>query len=141
MELCIRAWRLNWKCYYENNAVCKRKIEESVKNHEATKLTKSVNYLDLYYLHAIHLNGFALTAWYFQITIVDLLPKLFTGQSWIWKSYKELFVNRKLIKQYKEKVKNLLEGKENNGTIFNIAHKIQLSVTNKRPIRLKNLEL
>jgi GT2 family glycosyltransferase len=137
MELSIRAWRLNWKCYYEHNAICRHEISASTKNYKTAGWVKSVYYRNRFYLHAIHLDGFALIAWYFQITFIDLLPKLIAGQSWIWESYKELFRNRKLIKQYKKKVKNLLEGKENNGTIFNIVHKIQLSVSNKTPIKFK----
>jgi GT2 family glycosyltransferase len=137
MELSIRAWRLNWKCYYEHNAICRHEVSASTKNYQTAKWVKSVYYRNRFYLHAIHLNGLALTAWYFQITIIDLLPKLIAGQSWIWESYKELFKNRKLIKQYKEKVKNLLDGRENNGTIFNMVRKIQLSVSNKIPIKFK----
>jgi GT2 family glycosyltransferase len=135
MELSIRAWRLNWKCYYEHKSVCRRELSTST-NYETVK-NEDVYYRNMNYLQAIHLNGSALTAWYFQIALTDLLPDLLAGRTRIWKSYKELFINREVIKQYNETVENLLKDKENNGTIFHMVNRIRLSVKNKRPILFK----
>jgi hypothetical protein len=88
-------------------------------------------------VHALHLNGFALVAWYFQIIIIDLLPKLLGGQTWIWKSYKELFKNRKVIKQYKDRIENLLEENDSRITIFKVVKRIRNSVKNKKLIHFK----
>jgi GT2 family glycosyltransferase len=105
MELSIRAWRLNWKCYYEHSAICKRQVSTNSKNDESGKLVENVYCRNLFYLHALHLNGSDLIGWYFQIIIIDLLPKLLIGQTWIWKSYKDLFRDRRVIKMYKERIK------------------------------------
>lgn len=137
MELSLRAWRLNWKCYYEHNAVCRHQVSASTKNYQTAKWVKSVYYRNRFYMHAIHLNGWALVAWYFQITFIDLLPKLLAGQTWIWKSYKSLFKNRKLIKQYKNKVKKLMNENESHTTIFNVVKTIRASVKNKKQVRFK----
>jgi len=137
MELSIRAWRLKWKCYYEHNAVCRHQVSASTKNYETAKWVKSVYYRNRFYLHAIHLNGFALIAWYFQITIIDLLPKLLVGQTWIWKSYKDLFGNRLIIKGYKKRIKTLLDEKDSHVTIFDVVAKIRNSAKNKRMVRFK----
>jgi GT2 family glycosyltransferase len=137
MELCIRAWRLNWNCYYEHNAVCRHEVSASTKNYQTASWVKSIYYRNRFYVHAIHLNGLALIAWYFQITIIDLLPKLLAGQTWIWKSYIELFRNWKSIIYYKKKVKNLLDDKESHATVFTVVKKIQSSVKNKNTIKFK----
>ena len=137
MELSIRAWRLKWKCYYEHKAVCRHQVSASTKNYQTAKWVKSVYFRNRFYVHAIHLNGWALFAWYVQVTLIDLLPKLLAGQSWIWKSYRELFVNQKTIKLYKKQIKELVEQADSHATIFTIVNKIRSSVRNKKYIRFK----
>jgi len=135
MELSIRAWRLKWKCYYEHKAVCRHQVSASTKNYSTAKWVKYVYYRNRFYVHALHLNGLALIAWYFQITIIDLLPKLLAGQTWIWKSYKELLINRRQVKVYKEKIKQLLDENDSGTSIFDVVKKIRNSVKHKRPVR------
>lgn len=137
MELSIRAWRLNWKCYYEHNAICRHQVSASTKNYKTAQWVKSIYYRNRFYLHALHLNGIALFGWYIQITIIDMLPKLIAGQFWIWKSYRELFKNSSLIRQYKKKVGDLLVKNNSKLTIFNVVDKIKASVKNKKLIRIK----
>jgi len=137
MELSIRAWKLNWKCYYEHNSVCRHQISASTKNYKTAQWVKSVYYRNRFYMHALHLNGLVLFGWYVQVTIIDLLPKLLTGQFWIWKSYRELFKNHALIKQYKNKLNTLLAENNSRLTIFNIVEKIKASVNGKNLIRIK----
>lgn len=137
IDLSIRAWQLKWTCYYEHNAVCRRQVPTSTKNHEAAEMEKVIPYRNWLYLQALHLNGFKLIAWYFQITITELLPKLITGQTWVWKSYKDLFENRDSIKAYKERIKSLLQKNDSRKTIFNVVEKIRNSVKNKNLISFK----
>ncbi len=137
MELCLRAWRLNWNCYYEHKAICRHEVSASTKNYQTANWVKSIYYRNRFYLHALHLNGFSLIGWYLQITIIDLLPKLLAGQRWIWYSYRELFRNRKLLKQHKEKIKSLLDHNESNITISEVILKLRSSVKNKKLIRFK----
>jgi GT2 family glycosyltransferase len=137
MELSIRAWKLNWKCYYEHQAICRHRVSASTKNYKTAQWVKSIYYRNRFYLHALHLNGWALFGWYIQITLIDLLPKLLTGQFWIWKSYRELFKNSDLIKGYKSRVKELLRKNDSRLTIFNIVGRIRLSVKDKELVRIK----
>ncbi|HWZ04336.1 MAG TPA: glycosyltransferase family 2 protein [Mucilaginibacter sp.] len=137
MELSVRAWRLNWKCYYEHSSICRHKVSASTKNYQTEKWVKSVYFRNRFYFHALHLNGWALKAWYLQITIIDLLPKLLAGQTWIWKSYRELFANRALIKQYKSKINGLLHDNSSRLTLFNIVNKIRSSVKHKKVEQFK----
>jgi GT2 family glycosyltransferase len=132
MELSIRAWRLKWKCYYEHEAVCRHQVSASTKNYETPKWIKSVYFRNRFYVHAIHLNGIALMAWYCQVTLIDLLPKLLIGQTWIWKSYRELFTNRSAIKQYKAQIAELLKKNDSHVTVFNVVRKIRNSVRGKK---------
>lgn len=137
MELSLRAWRLKWNCYYEHKAVCMHEVSASTKNYETAKRIKTIYFRNRFYMHALHLNGFALAAWYCQITFVDLLPRLLAGQLWIWKSYMALVRNRKEIKSYKVKIRDLMEIKDTRVTVFDIVKRIRTSVRNKRITRFK----
>jgi GT2 family glycosyltransferase len=137
MELSIRAWRLSWKCYYEHHAICRHQVSASTKNYETAQWVKTIYFRNRFYLHAIHLNGLALILWYLQITLIDLLPKLLIGHTWIWNSYKELFKNRKLIHQYKNDFSQLLTQNTSRITIFNVVSKIRSSVKNKKLYKFK----
>jgi GT2 family glycosyltransferase len=137
MELSLRAWRLGWKCYYEHNAICRHQLSASTKNYKTAQWVKSVYFRNRFYLHAIHLNGLALVAWYVQITLIDLLPKLLIGHFWIWKSYTELFKNRGLINRYRNKLKTLLAESDATLSVFNVVDIIRQSMDDKTPVRLK----
>jgi GT2 family glycosyltransferase len=137
MELSIRAWKLGWKCYYEHQSVCRHQVSASTKDLQKPKWIKSIYYRNRFYMHALHLNGLELLAWYIQITIIDLLPKLLVGQFWIWKSYKELFKNKDLINQYRHRLKTLVDGHNSNRSIFNVVDELTRSVNGKSLTRFK----
>lgn len=136
-ELSLRAWKLNWKCYYEHNAVCRHLLSATTKKYKTPGWVKSVYFRNRFYMHALHFDGLALLGYYLQITFIDLLPKLITGQTWIWKSYVELFKNRPLINEYRAKIKRLMADKESQETIFTIIRRIRSSIRNKKVYKFK----
>jgi len=137
IELGIRAWKLNWKCYYEHQSVCQHQVSASTKNYQKPKWVKSTYYRNRFYLHALHLNGLALVGWYIQITLIDLLPKLLAGQLWIWKSYTQLLKNRPLIKQYRGRLNALMAKHNTKRSIFKVVDEIRQSVKGKTLIKIK----
>lgn len=137
MELSLRAWRLNWKCYYEHKAICRHKLSATTKNYKTPKWVKRVYFRNRFYFHAIHFNGLASIAYYCQITLIDLLPKLLMGQFWIWNSYMELFKNKRVIQLHKNSFKKLMKVYNSHTTIFNIVSNIKASVTDKNITRFK----
>ena len=137
MELSIRAWRLKWKCYYEHEAVCRHQVSASTKNYQTAKWVKSIYFRNRFYVHAIHLDGLPLLGWYCQVTLIDLLPKLITGQKWIWKSYRELFANRKIIKQHKSQFALLMDKHDSHVSLFNMVKKIRNAINSKKFKRFK----
>jgi GT2 family glycosyltransferase len=134
-ELSLRAWRMNWKCYYEHKSICRHQMSASTKNYQTAAWVKSIYYRNRFYLHALHLNGVALAGWWFQITFIDLLPKLLIGQWWLWKSYTALFKNFRQIKEYRERLNELI-GKEA-PTVSQVIKLIKVSVTNTHVTRFK----
>jgi GT2 family glycosyltransferase len=137
MELSIRAWRLNWKCYYEHQAICRHRLSATTKNYKTANWVKSVYFRNRFYFHALHLDGIPSFLWYCQVTLIDLLPKILAGQFWIWKSYRQLFINRSVIRQHKARFKALMESKGSRITLFNIVSNIKASVIDKTITRFK----
>ncbi len=137
MELSLRAWKLGWKCYYEHNAVCRHQVSATTKGLKKPKWIKTTYYRNRFYMHALHLNGVALLAWYIQITLIDLLPRLLVGQFWIWDSYIQLFTNSDKIKLYKDKLSKLMYKHHSTQSIFDVIANIRQSVTGKQTTRLK----
>ena len=135
MELSIRAWRLNWKCYYEHEAICRHQLSATTKNYKTPQWVKSVYFRNRFYFHAIHFNGLASIAYYCQITLIDLLPKLLVGQFWIWKSYMELFKNKRAIQLRKASFKKLMNTHNSNTSIFDVVSNIKSSVIDKNITR------
>ena len=137
MELSIRAWRLKWRCYYEHDAVCRHKVSASTKNYATEKWVKTIYFRNRFFLHAIHLEGWARLGWYLQVTLIDLLPKLLIGQTWIWKSYTELFKNKASIRACRQKMNELAIKNDCYVTIFNVVNKIRNSVKYKNYVHFK----
>lgn len=137
MELSIRAWRLGWKCYYEHRSVCRHQVSASTKNYKTARWVKSVYYRNRFYLHAINLDGLARVAWYCQVTLIDLLPKLLAGQFWIAKSYKDLFKNRRFIRLSRDKFKKIMADHHSKISVFDLVKQIRRSVTGKQLTRFK----
>jgi GT2 family glycosyltransferase len=131
MELSIRAWRLNWKCYYEHKAICRHRLSATTKNYKTPQWVKRIYFRNRFYFHAIHFNGLASIAYYCQITLIDLLPKLLIGQFWIWESYMELFKNKRAIQSRKDSFKKLMDVHNSNTSIFDVVSNIKSSVIDK----------
>ncbi|HVW94774.1 MAG TPA: glycosyltransferase family 2 protein [Mucilaginibacter sp.] len=137
-ELGIRAWKVNWKCYYEHRAVCRHLLSASTKKYKTPAWVKRVYFRNRFYMHALHFDGLARVVWYLQITLVDLLPKLLSGQWWIWKSYADLFTNRKRIGSYRAKIKALLDKHKSEKTIFDVVGYIRTTVKGKKVNKFKS---
>jgi len=138
MELSLRAWRLGWKCYYEHQAVCRHQVSASTKNYQTAKWVKSVYYRNRFYMHAIHLEGFALFAWYCQVTVVDLVPRLLAGHFWIWQSYRQLFKSGTMIGQSRAAFKAIaLDQKAKAYSIFEVVRKLRYIANTSNFIRFK----
>jgi GT2 family glycosyltransferase len=137
MELSIRAWRVGWKCYYEHSSICRHQVSASTKNYKTARWVKSVYYRNRFYMHALHLDGFARFAWYCQIAVVDLIPRLLAGHFWIWQSYRQLFNNSDQIRESRMKFENLPAYQKHGISIFDVVRNLRESVKSSKPIRFK----
>ena len=131
LELSLRAWQLKWLCYYEHDAIC---YQNSTENSPSIHSAENEYFKDQFYMHVIHLNGWGLIAWYFQIMLTEVMPKLLSGKWWIWNSFISLVTNRKLIKQSKKQFQILMADEESEVTLNLVVKKIRNSMNNKKDI-------
>lgn len=76
-ELSFRAWRLGWKCYYENRALCRHQTSFTIR---ATRRKNEVNVIynrNKLYLHAIHLETFQFPFWFLHV-LADAIARMLT---------------------------------------------------------------
>ncbi len=137
MELSLRAWRIGWKCYYEHKAVCRHQVSATTKNYQTARWVKSIYFRNRLFMHAIHLEGLARFAWYCQILVVDLLPRLLAGHFWIWQSYRGLFKNGRTIKGRRESFKQQLFRQNSTMTVFDVVDFLRSSIKAKKITRFK----
>jgi GT2 family glycosyltransferase len=66
-ELSIRAWRIGWKCYYDDSSVCRHKVSVTIKSKARKNYINKIYYRNKMYLHALHLPAGSLFIWHIQL--------------------------------------------------------------------------
>jgi GT2 family glycosyltransferase len=82
-DLSLRAWRMGWKCYYDDYAVCRHKVSVSIKQSHRKKSIKVVYDRNKMYLHAIHLNSFKRFQWFVQFAFESLAYLFMFRITWL----------------------------------------------------------
>lgn len=82
-ELSLRAWRMGWKCYYDDFAVCRHKLSVSIKSNHKKKNVKVIYDRNKMFLHAIHLNSFKRFQWFVQLTLEGIVYLIMLRSAWL----------------------------------------------------------
>ncbi|MET0464616.1 MAG: glycosyltransferase family 2 protein [Chitinophagaceae bacterium] len=82
-DLSLRAWRMGWKCYYDDYAVCRHKVSASIKQNHRKKSIKVVYHRNKMYLHAIHLSSFKRFQWFVQFGFESLAYLFILRITWL----------------------------------------------------------
>jgi GT2 family glycosyltransferase len=131
MELSLRAWRMGWKCYYEHGSICRHQVSASTKNYKTAGWVKRVYNRNRFFVHAIHLDGLAFVLWFLQISLIDMLPKLVTGQFWMWKSYIDFLKHLDAVRASRGRLKALMQENKSTLSIFDVTDLIKDSISGK----------
>ncbi|MEO6582990.1 MAG: glycosyltransferase family 2 protein [Ferruginibacter sp.] len=132
-ELSLRAWRLGWKCYYDHHAVCRHKESVSIKTKSKKDFINTIYYRNKMFLHAIHLDGVKLFAWYLQL-IPEAIIRLFTLRFYYFKSLQLFAQDLHKVKKAKDDLQ-LLAGKRQLLSVKKLADIILQSIAGKEIIR------
>lgn len=120
IELSIRAWRLGWKCYFDNFSSCLHLHCSTIKNSAKRRQIKTVYYRNKFILHSLHLTYLQTILFDLQILFLVILPRIFLGRFWIVISYINYLKQKKDIQYSKEQFKILMQKHKSTITIFDI---------------------
>jgi len=135
-DLCIRAWLLGWKCYYEHNSVCYHQVSGSIRTQLKSNFIKTVYFRNRFIFHHIHLTGLRASLWPMYLLIFELLPKLLLGKTWIFKSYTDYKKASTAIKSSQTKLHLLKQVHQSKFNISSIIHIIKASLQEKGVTRI-----
>jgi GT2 family glycosyltransferase len=111
VELSVRAWRAGWKCYFDNDAVCRHQLSVSIRSKNKKAFINTVYYRNKMYLHAMHLTGASLAFWYLQL-VPETLLRVLTGKFWYLSSLRAFFQHRTQMKRSQQRFRQSNPGKE-----------------------------
>ncbi len=133
-DLSIRAWRLGWRCYYENRAVCRHRTSSTVKVKSKKKYVNIIYNRNKLFLHAIHLSDGQLIFWFFQVFLELILRCLAFRFSYAI-SVKLFLQQRKEWIQSRNRFKELMEKNGESISFGRIAKGIKESLHNRKKVK------
>ncbi|MDP9229943.1 MAG: glycosyltransferase family 2 protein [Bacteroidota bacterium] len=133
-ELSLRAWRLGWRCYYEDKSICRHRVSSTIKSKNSKRFIETIYNRNKMFLHALHLSGLSLFRWYLQ-TFFEVLFQCLLGRLWYAKAFIDFIANKKKIKSSKNifeqlcrKHKKNISTKEVTATIIRALQKKQIKI-------------
>lgn len=117
LDLGIRAWRMGWKCYFHEQSTCYHVGSATMKSQIKRKWVKTIYFRNRMLFHAVHLDAKDLFLWKTQTILLDVLPKLLLGKTWIWTSYKAFTQLESKIVDSRERLKNQLQQNPNSRSL------------------------
>ncbi|MCU0394681.1 MAG: glycosyltransferase [Chitinophagaceae bacterium] len=105
-ELSLRAWRMGWICYYEHQAICRHRVSVTIKSQRRKRFVDTIYDRNKMILHALHLQGWRLLAWYLQL-LPELLIRLFTGRFFFVRALVQFVGKAGLIRQRRKALQQL----------------------------------
>jgi len=109
-ELSLRAWRMGWKCYYDDNAVCRHKHAASIKASNSKERIKVLHYRNKMYLHAIHLSQPQRFLWFVQLFMESVMYLLIFRMRW-FKSLNLFIRNYSGVVESRKRLNSVAKGK------------------------------
>ena len=112
VELSIKAWKLNFVCYYDHKAICRHPTSATIGKYHKKKAVSLVARKNKILIHYLHLNGFPLLQWMSSYCIKMLLRSLTFNFSYL-QSF-DLFM--KQFQTAKEVKENFIKTQQTVGT-------------------------
>jgi GT2 family glycosyltransferase len=126
-EMCLRAWRLGWKCYYEHNSICRHKTSSSIRSKSKKRNVQTIYYRNKMFLHAIHLSFFQLLLYYPQL-FGEFLIRMISFRFYYLKSFILFLKDRKKCSESKARFERLMEQTGTNLSLVKVAETIKHSI-------------
>jgi len=124
LDLSIRAWRMGWKCYYDHDSTCYHLGSCTIKQENLKKGIKEIYFRNRLIFHGIHLNEKEVSSFRKQTLLMEVLPKMFMGKFWIYKSFKSFILYEDQIFKSREKLKQQMRHCNSELSLFDIISKM-----------------
>lgn len=135
LDLGIRAWKLGWKCYYEDSATCMHLGARTAKSYVEKRKVKEIYFRNRMLFHAIHMNRKDLKRWRLYVLFAEVIPKTLLGKFWILRSYAGLKDHKQQIRKSRSKIRTLMLSKYGRKSIAEVTEEIHSMLLNKDLIR------
>jgi GT2 family glycosyltransferase len=126
-ELCLRAWRLGWKCYYEHNSVCRHKTSSSIRSKSRKRNVQTIYYRNKMFLHAIHLSFFQLIFYYPQL-FGEFIIRILSFRFYYLKSFMLFLKERRRCRESKIRFELLARKTGTNLSLVKVAQTIRHNI-------------
>jgi GT2 family glycosyltransferase len=126
-EMCLRAWRLGWKCYYEHNAICRHKTSSTIRSKSRKRNVQTIYYRNKMFLHAIHLSFFQLFLYYPQL-FGEFIIRAISMRFYYLKAFTLFLKDRKKCRESKAKFELLARQTGTNLSLVKVAETIKHSI-------------
>jgi GT2 family glycosyltransferase len=133
-DLSFRAWRLGWKCYYENRAICRHKTSSSVKAKNRKDYVDVIYNRNKLFLHAIHLESYLLPLWFLQVSI-EALARIFIFRFSFVKSLSLFLKEKNAWINSRNKFETLKDSRGESISLFRISKGIRQSLYKRQKIK------
>lgn len=131
-DLGLRAWKMNWKLYYDHESICYHRVSASTNTIKKSNFVKIIYHKNSFTLQSIHLFGYKRYIWHIQLITTTLFSHLIKGEFWIFKSIIEYVKNLEKVNQSRVKIKNLQLQNSTNIQLEDIVILIKESIKNKK---------
>lgn len=119
-DLSIRAWRMGWKCYFDNFSTCEHLGSFTIKNSAKSKKIKTVYYRNKFIINALHLRDNEIFFLNIQLLILTVIPKVLIGNFWIVNSFIDYLNKTKEILCAKKQFNTLMLENENKSSLWDL---------------------
>ncbi len=130
-ELCLRAWRLGYKCYYDHFAICRHQESVTIKSKSKKGFVNTIYYRNKMFLHAMHLPAPAYYTWYLQ-NILEVIFQALIGKTYYLKAFKLFIKNGSKWKKSKLEFENLSKQKKLHISLKDVTSNIINSLKDKQ---------
>jgi GT2 family glycosyltransferase len=124
VDLGIKAWRMGWQCYFENEAKCYHQTSSTIESNFKKKSVSIISNRNKLALQQLHLNGLQLNVWRLLLLINFLVR-------WLWFDFKfypyfiAFLKMQNRIEERKSWWNNLLMENKNAVSLFEAVDKIK----------------
>jgi len=139
-DLSIRAWRLGWRCYYENRAICRHRTSSTVKIKSKKRFVEIIYNRNKLFLHAIHLGEIQRMFWFVQV-LAELILRCLTFRFSYAISVKLFLQQRKQWKDSRDKFDELMQKNGQSITFSRIAKGIKESLHGRKKVRFYSSQM